>query len=156
MYRISSNNSQAYYWREGDYFKYCSLKVVPYIRCFIFPFREKIITSNKLNMGILSVPNLVPWLIFRALILTDQFCWITLHLNLTGRGLIQGRLLFEEIYYNMKKKGVKGIFSSWQVFFFNLGVQVLEFGPSLHCNFYQPFGQKLLLPSILRYNDSAT
>ena len=63
-------------------------------------------------MGILSVPNLVPSLIFRALILTDQFCWITLHLNLTGRGLILGRLLFEEIHYNMKKKGVKGISSS--------------------------------------------
>ena len=32
---------------------------------------KKIITSNKLNMGFLSVPNLVPWLIFRAWIITD-------------------------------------------------------------------------------------
>ena len=30
-------------------------------------------------MGFLSVPNLVSWLIFRALIVTDQFCWITWH-----------------------------------------------------------------------------
>ena len=42
--------------------------------------------SNKLNMGFLSVPNLVPWLIFRAWIVTDQFCWISLHFNLSGRG----------------------------------------------------------------------
>ena len=42
--------------------------------------------SNKLNMGFLSIPNLVPWLIFRAWIVTDQFCWISLHFNLSGRG----------------------------------------------------------------------
>ena len=49
---------------------------------------------NKLNIGFLSVLNLVPWLIFsvnilgvRAWILTDQFCWIRLHFNATGRGL---------------------------------------------------------------------
>ena len=35
---------------------------------FIF---KKIITSNKLNMGFSSVPNLVPWLVFRAWIVTD-------------------------------------------------------------------------------------
>ena len=28
--------------------------------CFIFALNQKIITSNKLNMGFLSVPNLVP------------------------------------------------------------------------------------------------
>ena len=43
---------------------------------------KKNMTSNKLNMGFLSVPNMVPWLIFRAWIITDQFCWIIL----TGRG----------------------------------------------------------------------
>ena len=36
-------------------------------------------------MGFLSVPNLVPWVIFRAWIVTDQFCWISLHFNLTRR-----------------------------------------------------------------------
>ena len=34
----------------GDRFKYCSLEVVPYIFCFIFPLNQKIITSIKLNM----------------------------------------------------------------------------------------------------------
>ena len=46
-------------------------------------------------MGFLSVPNLVPWLIFnvnilsiKAWILTDRFCWIGLYsnFNLAGRG----------------------------------------------------------------------
>ena len=37
-------------------------------------------------MGFLSVPNLVPWLIFRAWIVTDQFLWIRVFFNLTGRG----------------------------------------------------------------------
>ena len=37
--------------REGDYFKYYLLEVVPYIFCFIFPLNKKIITLNKLNMG---------------------------------------------------------------------------------------------------------
>ena len=85
-------------------------------------------------MGFLRVQNLVPSLIFIALIVTDQFCWITLLLHLTdkrkmkmargagggewrrlfegcdyfyfrprgaiirGRQLIEGRLLFEEIW----------------------------------------------------------
>ena len=45
---------------KGDnYFKYSSLEVVPLIVRFIFPLNEKIITSNKLDMGFLSVPNLV-------------------------------------------------------------------------------------------------
>ena len=35
-------------------------------------------------MGFLSAPNLVPWLIWW--LVTAQFCWITLHFNLTGRG----------------------------------------------------------------------
>ena len=38
-----------------------------------------------MNMGFLSVPNVVRWLIFIAWIVTDQICWITLHLHLTGR-----------------------------------------------------------------------
>ena len=53
------------------------------IFCFTIPLKMKEnMTSNKLNMGFLSVPNMVPWLIFRAWIITDQFCWIIL----TGRG----------------------------------------------------------------------
>ena len=41
---------------ERSYFKYCSLEVVPHIFCFI-PLNQKLITSNKLNMGFLSVLN---------------------------------------------------------------------------------------------------
>ena len=41
---------------ERSYFKYCSLDVVPQIFCFI-PLNQKLITSNKLNMGFLSVLN---------------------------------------------------------------------------------------------------
>ena len=58
------------------------MEVVP--KNFVI-FSNKIMTSNKLNMGFLSDPNLVPWLIFRAWVVTDQFCWISLHVNLTGR-----------------------------------------------------------------------
>ena len=54
------------YSREGDYFRYCLLEVVPEKVCFIFPLNKKIITSNKLNMGFLSVPNLVPSLVSMA------------------------------------------------------------------------------------------
>ena len=75
---------------------------------FYYPINQKIITSNKLKMGFLSVPNLVPWLILRARNVTDEFCWIRFHLNLTGRSqkkeklargvgrgmIIQGRRLF--------------------------------------------------------------
>ena len=51
----------------GDYFKWFSLEVVPMeVFCFIVTWNQKTITSNKLNMGFLIVPNLVPWLIFRA------------------------------------------------------------------------------------------
>ena len=54
------------------------------IFCFIIPLNsKKIIISNKLNMGFLSVPNLIHWLIFnvnnlgiRDWIITDQLCWI--------------------------------------------------------------------------------
>ena len=81
-------------------------------------------------MGFLIVPNLVPWIIFIASIVNDQFCWITLHLHLDregikrrsdgersggeaivsnisvqGRRLIDGRLLFEEIRYNLSVLG---------------------------------------------------
>ena len=38
---------------------------------FFFFFFQKLITSNKLNMGFSSVPNLVPWLVFRVWIVTD-------------------------------------------------------------------------------------
>ena len=52
---------------------------------FYYPIKQKTITSNKLNMGILSVSNLVPWLIFGAWVVFDWFCWIRFHFNLTGR-----------------------------------------------------------------------
>ena len=57
---------------------------------FIFPLNQKIITSNTLSMGFLRVPNLVLWLIFRARSVTDQFCWISLALQLDREG-IKGR-----------------------------------------------------------------
>ena len=96
------------YSREGDYFSYCSLDDVPkiyiYIQIFLIPLNQAIITSNKLNMGFLSVPNWVPGLIFGAWIITHQFCWIRFHFNFTRRvqkkekmtrGVGGGRLLFE-------------------------------------------------------------
>ena len=61
------------YSREGrDYFKYSSLEVVPLIVRFIFPLNETIITWNKLNMGFLRVPNLVPWIILGAWIVMTE------------------------------------------------------------------------------------
>ena len=36
-YRISSDNSRGRLFEEGDYFKYFSQEVVPYIFCFIIP-----------------------------------------------------------------------------------------------------------------------
>ena len=52
MHRISSNNSRGQllyflhkkggdYSRKGDYFKYCSLEVVPFIFCFIIPLKQE-------------------------------------------------------------------------------------------------------------------
>ena len=59
-----------------------------YILCFIIPLKQKIITLNKLNMGFLIVPNLVPWLIsdvnildVRVWMINDQFCCISLHFS---------------------------------------------------------------------------
>ena len=48
------------------------------------------IKSKKLSLQInwtwaFNVPNLVPSLIFSAWTITDQFCWIRFHFNLTGR-----------------------------------------------------------------------
>ena len=56
-----------------------------YIHIFLIPLNQAIITSNKLNMGFLSVPNWVPGLIFGAWIITHQFCWIRFHFNFTRR-----------------------------------------------------------------------
>ena len=99
VYRISSNNSWGDffffapnggdYLREGNY----SRKVVISRTCiahwksctryFTLSSRYllKIIISNELNMGFLSVPDLFLWLIFnfnilgvRAWVVTDQFC----------------------------------------------------------------------------------
>ena len=76
-----------------------------YIHIFLIPLNQAIITSNKLNMGFLSVPNWVPGLIFGAWIITHQFCWIRFHFNFTRRVQKKekmtrgwgggGRLLFE-------------------------------------------------------------
>ena len=107
-YCISSNNSRSNYFffvskggdylREGDYLKYCSLEVLPWIS----------------QVPWSSVPNLVPWLIFRAWIVTDQFCWlIPLQLDRQGikeregcggqlryaREAIKRGMLLEEIQY---------------------------------------------------------
>ena len=61
------------YSREGrDCLKYSSLDVVPLIVRFIFPLNEKIIIWNKLNMGFLRVPNLVPWIILGAWIVMTE------------------------------------------------------------------------------------
>ena len=60
-----------------------------------FPIKSKnnhvsILMGSWLNMGFFqSIPSLVPLLIFRAWIVTDQFCWVSLHFNLTGG--IKGR-----------------------------------------------------------------
>ena len=60
-YRICSNNSRGRLFifriKRGwllngvDYFKYCLLEVMPWIFCFIFPIKQKIITSNKTEHG---------------------------------------------------------------------------------------------------------
>ena len=59
-----------------------------YILCFIIPLKQKNNHVNKLNMGFLSVPNLVPWLIsdvnildVRVWMINDQFCCISLHFS---------------------------------------------------------------------------
>ena len=88
-------------WRlfeGGDYFKWFSLEVVSLeVFCFIVTWNQKTITSNKLNMGFLIVPNLVPWLIFRAWFVTDQFCHVTFHFSMTGRwGGVDKRLGLDE------------------------------------------------------------
>ena len=58
-----------------------------------------------MSIGFWSVPNLVPWLIIIAWIVTDQFCWITLHLHLSGGG---GGWLFEgdDYFKHIRSRGV--------------------------------------------------
>ena len=55
------------YSREGDYFRYCLLEVVPEIVCFIFPLNKKIITSNKLNIDYFPIAH-------NTLCLPPKFC----------------------------------------------------------------------------------
>ena len=85
-YRISSNNSQGRLFpfsrKKGAIIRGKAIirgrRLFPILltgsralkMCFFFIFK-KIITSNKLNMGFSSVPNLVPWLVFRAWMVTD-------------------------------------------------------------------------------------
>ena len=79
---------------------------------FYYPIKVKktIMSSNKQNMGFLSVPNMVPWLIFRPWIIADQFCWTIL----TGRGkyeredmvrCVGGDYSREAIIFNISNKG---------------------------------------------------
>ena len=55
--------------REGDYSRKAIISyIIHWKSCpkhfVLFPHNQKIISSKKLNMGFLSVPNLVPWSIF--------------------------------------------------------------------------------------------
>ena len=104
-YRISSNNSRGQFFL----FSYKKGAIIGRRRLFkilltgsralnimlYFPIKSKnnhvnILMGSWLNMGFFqSIPSLVPWLIFRAWIFTDQFCWVSLHFNLTGG--IKGR-----------------------------------------------------------------
>ena len=70
-YRISSNNTAggdyfSFAQKGGDYSREAIIsnvgqwKSCPKYIFFVFTLNKKIITSNKLNMGFLSVPNLVP------------------------------------------------------------------------------------------------
>ena len=108
---------------------------MPFIFCFIIPLKQE----KWSHMGFLRLPNLVPWWIFnvnilsiRAWIVTDQFCWIRLYFNLAGiwgkqkrrrqegwgwvgaasiqgKQLIEGPLLFEEIWYTRAPLGNFGL-----------------------------------------------
>ena len=61
---------------------HCALNIL-----FYFPIKSKNNhVKNKLSMRFLSVLHLVPSLIFRAWIVTDQFCWISFLFNLTQKG----------------------------------------------------------------------
>ena len=56
---ISSNNSQGRLFEGGDYFKYCSLEVVPEIFCSIFPLNQ----NNKyIDKYTEHVPNLIQFI----------------------------------------------------------------------------------------------
>ena len=61
--------------KGGDYSRKAIISNIAYRKScpkdVVFFIFKKIITLNKLNMGFLSVPNLVPWLFFRAWIVTD-------------------------------------------------------------------------------------
>ena len=71
MYRISSNNNYYFWHKKGTIFRGRLLFQILLTGgralniLFYFPIKWKIITSNKLDLGFLSVPSLVPWKIFR-------------------------------------------------------------------------------------------
>ena len=69
-YRICSKNSRERLFEGGDYFKHCYYQI----------------KQTEHDMDFLSVPDLVPSLIFGAWIVTDQFCCIRFHFDLTPRG----------------------------------------------------------------------
>ena len=52
--------------REALFSNIAHWKSCPKYFVLFSPLNQKLITSNKINMGFLSVPTLVPWLIFIA------------------------------------------------------------------------------------------
>ena len=81
MYRISSNNFKS---RGGDYYFFSTKRERLFQGGNYFkhsPLNQKMITSNKIDAGFFSAPNLVLWLLFNvnilgvgAWIVTDEFC----------------------------------------------------------------------------------
>ena len=106
------------YSREAIISNIAHWKSCTKIFCFIIPLNsKKIIISNKLNMGFLSVPNLIHWLIFnvnnrdiRAWIITDQLCCIKERRGVGGGGIIQ-----QIFQLNLKYLHVKIIKPLWVV-----------------------------------------
>ena len=95
IYRISSNNSRArlfvFSHQKGAIIRERRLFQVLFTGgralniLFYFPIKSKNNHIKETEYGLISVPNLVPWLISIVNILgvvTDQLCWIKLHFSL--------------------------------------------------------------------------
>ena len=64
----------------GDFFKFCSLEVVPHIFCFIIPLSQNIITWNKLKMGFFKCSKFDSLINFKTLnhhwsVMRGQWSW---------------------------------------------------------------------------------
>ena len=87
---ISSNNSRGaiislFASDGGDYLMEVIISNIAHGKsCPKYFFTSN--TQSVLNMDFNSAPGLVPWLIFRAWIVTDQFCLIRFPFNSTERG----------------------------------------------------------------------